>query len=528
VTPVANELTIPGRLERTCAEHRDGTALVSQAAERVSYGDLLERVRVGARALLDLGVDSGARVALWAPNSVEWVVASLATVAIGAQLVPLNTRWRLHEVLDLVVRARCAVWFVPDEFLGTPMAGPAAEAARGRWDGRVVAFGAPPAGGLAWAAVTRRADLPSSALVDARMAAVRPDDVSHVQFTSGTTGRPKGALLRHAAMVLTTAAWAQIVGLTTADRYPIVSPMAHIGGHKTGSLAALTAGAASYPVARFDAGELLELVRTEEATVLQGPPTMFSSLLDAVDAGAAPPRSLRVGITGSAVIPPALLRRMVTTLGVAHVHAGYGLTETTGVCTITRADDPLDLVAESSGRAIDGVELRIVDDGGNPVPPRTRGQIVVRGPGTMTGYLDDAEATHEVVSADGWLSTGDVGWVDEAGNLRIVDRIKDMIIVGGFNTSPAEIERALEEHETVAQAAVVGVPDERLGEVPCAFVVPAPGAEADEAALLAWAKERLAGYKVPRRVCVVDALPLTPVGKVDKQQLAATARQPVL
>jgi acyl-CoA synthetase (AMP-forming)/AMP-acid ligase II len=215
---------------------------------------------------------------------------------------------------------------------------------------------------------------------------------------------------------------------------------------------------------------------------------------------------------------------MVGTLGVRHVHAGYGLTETTGVCTITRADDPLDLVAESSGRPITGVEIRIVDPGGEGVPSESRGEILVRGPGTMAGYLDDEDATRAIVSRDGWLSTGDVGWVDDAGNLRIVDRLKDMIIVGGFNTSPAEIERALEDHTLVAQSAVVGIPDDRLGEVPCAFVVRVPGAELDEPSLLAWAKGRLAGYKVPRRVEFVGQLPLTAVGKVDKQSLSDTLR----
>jgi acyl-CoA synthetase (AMP-forming)/AMP-acid ligase II len=523
--PLAAELTIPGLLERRCAEHRDRTALVAESGERVTYGDLLERVRVAARALLHLGVEPGARVALWAPNSVEWVVTSLATAFAGAELVPLNTRWHVHEVLDLVVRSRCAVWFVPDEFLGAPMAASAVSAADGVWDGALVAFGAAaPTALQAWDGLLARGDLPGDGVLDGRMRAASPDAVSHVQFTSGTTGRPKGARLRHAAMVSTTAAWAAIVGLTSADRYPVVSPMSHIGGHKTGTLASLTAGAASFPVARFDARVLLELVHAESATVLQGPPTVFAALLDQVDAGFRAPETLRVAVTGSAVIPPALLRRMVGTLGVRNVHAGYGLTETTGVCTITRADDPLDLVAESSGRPIAGVEIRIVDPGGQAVPSGTRGEILVRGPGTMAGYLDDDDATREIVSADGWLSTGDVGWVDDIGNLRIVDRLKDMIIVGGFNTSPAEIERALEDHALVAQSAVVGMADDRLGEVPCAFVVTVAGADLDESALLAWAEGRLAGYKVPRRVEFVEELPLTAVGKVDKSQLSGKLR----
>ena len=510
--PVAHELTIPGLLERSCAAHPQAGALAVPGGARVTYADLLERVRVGARVLLDFEVGAGERVAVWAPNSIEWVVASLAVASIGAQLVPLNTRWQLSEVLPLVERAGCGVWLAEDAFLGKSLS----RSASGAWPGPVITL-------PSWDGLLERTDLPPDAELDARLAALSPDDVSHVQFTSGTTGRPKGVQLRHRAMVSTTASWVEIVGLRGTDRYPVVSPMAHIGGHKTGTLAALTAGATSLPVPRFDAKELLDLVAAEQVTVLQGPPTMFGSLIDAVDGGAPTPRTLQVAVTGSAVIPPALLRRMVSTLGIRQVHAGYGLTETTGVCTITRPGDPLDLVAESSGRAIEGVEVRIVGDDGLTAAARTRGEIVVRGPGTMVGYLDDPAATAETISADGWLATGDVGWLDEAGNLRIVDRIKDLIIVGGFNTSPAEIERVLEEHPLVAQAAVVGIPDRRLGEVPCAFVVPVSGATIDETALLAWAAERLAGYKQPRWVHVVDELPLTAVAKIDKQALAAEA-----
>ena len=201
------------------------------------------------------------------------------------------------------------------------------------------------------------------------------------------------------------------------------------------------------------------------------------------------------------------------------------------MCTITRAGDPLDLVAESSGRAITGVDVRIVDDALAPVATGERGQILVRGPGVMRGYLDDPEATREALvdtELDGrrggpWLATGDVGWLDGDGNLRIVDRIKDMIIVGGFNTSPAEIERVLEDHPAVAQVAVVGVPDARLGEVAAAFVVTAPGAPVDEASLLAWAEEQLANYKAPRHAWFVDELPLNAVAKVDKTTLTARA-----
>jgi acyl-CoA synthetase (AMP-forming)/AMP-acid ligase II len=510
---VASELTIPGVLERTRLATPAATALVGENGVPVTYDELHEQVRVAARALLGLGVEPSRCVALWAPNSVEWVVASLATACVGAALVPCNTRWRVGEVLELVRRADCALWLAP--------AGPARDAGRDAWDGPVVAPGA----------LAERTELASEGALDARLRALTADTVSHVQYTSGTTGRPKGALLAHGAMVSTTRSWVEIVGLTASDRYPVVSPMSHIGGHKTGTLACLVAGATSLPVARFDAAALLDLVDAERATVLQGPPAVFAALLDGVDARGRAPSSLRVAVTGSAVIPPPLLRRMYATLGLERVHAGYGLTEATGVCTITRAGDPLDLVAESSGRAVDGVELEIVDGQRARVATGERGEILVRGPGVMRGYLDDPEATAEALVDRGsggvWLATGDVGWVDAAGNLRIVDRLHDLLIVGGFNTSPAEIERVLGDHPAVAQVAVVGVPDDRLGEVPGAFVVLSPGATLDEAGLLAWAHERLANYKVPRHSWFVDALPLTAVDKVDKRSLADRARDAV-
>jgi acyl-CoA synthetase (AMP-forming)/AMP-acid ligase II len=499
--------TIPGLLTRAGREHGARVALVGERGERVTYADLSDRARGAAAALVELGVEPGDCVALLAPNSVEWVVASLGISSAGAAVVPLNPRWQPEEVVDVVRRARCRVWLVHDELVDSTTA-PTDEPA--------------PAARVATLSALARADA-ATAVVDARMRAVGADDPSHVQFTSGTTGRPKGAVLCHGAMVTTTQSWVDIVGVGPDDRYPIVSPMSHIGGHKTGVLAAMTAGATSLPVARFDPAHLLDLVEAERATVLQGPPTMFQALLDCVEQRSRAPRTLRVAVTGSAPIPPPLLRRMVTTLGLEHVHAGYGLTEATGVCTITRAGDPLELVAESSGRPVQGVDVRIVDEGGAPVPPGCRGEIHVRGPGVMRGYFDDDDATGRAVR-DGWLATGDIGWVDDTGNLRIVDRLTDLVIVGGYNVYPAEIERVLGEHPAVAQVAVVGVPDARLGEVPVAFVVARPGGGVDGDTLAASARERLAGYKAPRHVWLVDELPLNAVAKVDKARLAADAR----
>ena len=498
---IADELTIPGVAERAARDLPDDAALVGRGAV-VSYSSLWFLARVGAAALVDRGVEPGDRVGLLADNSPAWAVANLAILGTGAAVVPLSTRWRETEIADVLERARCRVVLRADDVD---------------------------------ALTQTRASVAAGPEVERRLGALSPDAVSHVQFTAGTTGRPKGALLTHRGMVATTREWVGIVGLRRGDGYPIVNPCSHIGGHKTGLLACMIAGATAHPIDRFDPDRLLELITTERLSFLQGPPAMFQALLDRIDEDQAQVRtsapdatsrnasgggvgSVRVGVTGSANIPPALIVRMRDTLGLDAVHAGYGLTEATGVCTMTRADDPLALVTETSGRAIPGVEVRIVapDD-----------EIEVRGVGVMRGYLDDPDATAAVMRPGGWLATGDVGALDADGNLSILDRLHDLVIVGGFNVYPAELERVLAEHPAVAQAAVVGVPDDARGEIPVAFVIAADTADPDTTdadALLGFVRERLASYKVPRHVWWVDDFPLTPVPKVDKVALAADAR----
>jgi acyl-CoA synthetase (AMP-forming)/AMP-acid ligase II len=300
-------------------------------------------------------------------------------------------------------------------------------------------------------------------------------------------------------MVETTARWADVVGLRVGDCYPVVSPFSHIGGHKTGLLACLVAGATTVPVASFDVGSFERTVAELDVTVVQGPPTLFHALIERAREGSDALGTLRVGVTGAAVIPPSLVRDMLHVLGLQLVVTAYGLTETTGVCTMTRPGDPIDVVAETSGRPIEGVDVRIINESGEAVPAGSRGEIAVRGIGLMRGYLDDPEAT-DASMRDGWLATGDVGWIGEDGNLRIVDRLKDMVVVGGFNVYPAEVERVLLEHDAVSQAAVIGLPDVRMGEVPGAFVVPVQGAAIDVDSLVVYLGERRA--RSPRRSCV--------------------------
>lgn len=514
--------TVPALLLAAARDFGPALALVD-GDNRFDFAGLADAsLRVSA-ALADSGVRPGDRVGIWAPNSSEWVVAALGAACAGAVLVPINTRAKGEEAADLLRRARCRLLFTTRGFLGAnyPEMLLASGVDLSIIERTVILRGDVGADELSWAALVEVAG------THRHLAPVDAEDISHVQFTSGTTGRPKGAMLRHRALCGTTRDWVTNVGLVVGDRYCIVSPLFHVSGHKTGVLACLTAGATMYPQATFDPVAVMETVQRERITVLPGPPTIYQTLL-------AHPRrvefdlaSLRLAVTGAASIPSVLVERMMSELGFREVITAYGITETTGVVTMCRPGDEVNLIAESSGRAVDGVEVRIVTPEGDEALVGATGEIFVRGYNVMAGYLDDDAATQAAVDADGWFHSGDVGWVDDRGNLRITDRLGDIFIVGGFNAYPAEIEAVMARHAEVAQVAVIGEPDERLGEVGCAFVVLRAGRDTDasltEATLLAWCRERLSNYKVPRRAIFVDALPQNASGKVLKHELRALA-----
>jgi acyl-CoA synthetase (AMP-forming)/AMP-acid ligase II len=310
-----------------------------------------------------------------------------------------------------------------------------------------------------------------------------------------------------------------VEGLSEGDRYRIINPFFHTFGLKAGILACLLTGATIVPHAVFDVEQVMQRVAEERISMLPGPPTIYQSILDHPRAGEFDLSSLRLAVTGAAPVPMELIRRMREELKFESVVRGFGLTEATGIATMCRHDDPAEWISETEGRAIPGTELRIFDDDNQPVATGEAGEVVIRGYNVMQGFLDDPEATAEAIDADGWLHTGDIGTLDPDGNLRITDRKKDMFIVGGFNAYPAEIENMISDHPAVSQVAIVGVPDTRLGEVGCAFVVLRPDQTLTADELIAWCRERMANYKVPRSVQVVDALPLNASGKVLKFEL---------
>src|SRR5579875_1272694 len=496
--------TIPAALDRIAGELPRHNALVT-SDRTLTFAELRDEVRRAAAALIALGVDPGDRVAIWSPNTWHWAVACLATHYAGATVVPLNTRYTPSEAADILARTAAPVLVAMGEFLGSDRVAGLDRGALpdlrhivrvpvdnddGTWD-EFVAAGV---------------DLEAA---DARAAAVRPDEVSAILFTSGTTGRSKGVLCAHRQSLAGSAAWAACGKITSDDRYLCINPFFHNFGYKAGILACLQTGATLFPQLTFDPERAMRAVAGHRITVLPGPPTIYQTLLDYPARGQYDLSSLRFAVTGAATVAVVLVERMQTELDIDIVLTAYGLTESGGFATMCRPDDDPVTVATTCGRPIADFELRIGD----------RDEVLLRGPNVMLGYLDEPEATAAAIDAEGWLHTGDVGKLDSAGNLQITDRLKDMYICGGFNVYPAEVEQVLVRLDGVVDAAVIGMPDERLGEVGRAFVVVRPDCGLDEQAVIAYTREHLANFKTPRSVRFVDELPRNAAGKVVKPLL---------
>ncbi|MER7008681.1 FadD3 family acyl-CoA ligase [Dactylosporangium sp. NPDC000555] len=494
--------TIPDLVRAGAVHYRTREAIVDGQV-RLTYAELGAQVARFAEAVAARGVAKGDRVALWAPNGWRWIVAALGIVSAGGVLVPLNTRFKGPEAAYILARSGARLLLVDDGFLGnryieslteaaaeTPMPDLAETVPFADWD--------------AFTTVGRPVD-----------AVVQPEDLSDLFFTSGTTGNPKGAMLTHRQSTELYAAWSELADLREGDRYLLVNPCFNTFGYKAGVIACLLRGATIVPQAVFDVPTSLELVQRERITVLPGPPTLYTSMLDHPGRAGYDLSSLRVAITGATTVPVVMIERLRSELALRTVLTAYGLTESCGTATMCRPDDDPVTVASTCGAALPGVEVRVDD---------ATGEILVRGYNVMRGYFADPHGTAEAIDTDGWLHTGDVGVLDERGYLRITDRLKDMFIVGGFNAYPAEIEQVIARHPAVAEVAVVGVPDERLGEVARAFVVARPGPPPDPDELASYCRTRLANYKQPRSFVLVPSLPRNASGKVLKTTLRAGAR----
>ena len=514
--------TTIGRQVLEAAERFGSTEALVDGDVRLSFAELADEVLAAAAAFIGHGLQPGDRVAIWAPNISEWVIAALGASSAGGVIVPLNTRFKGREAADIVRRSGASMLLCVNGFLGNLYIDMLRDSGVDLPGLRqvVVLRGDVPEGAVSWPDfLHHRGGAAAADEVAARIRAGAADDLSDIIFTSGTTGLPKGVMCSHGQTMRVFEEWSNMVGLTHGDRYLIVNPFFHTFGYKAGFLACLIQGATIVPEPVFDVGAVLRRVAGERISMLPGPPTLYLSILDFPQRGAYDLSSLRLAVTGAAAVPVEMIRRMREELTFKVILTAYGLTESTGVVSICRPDDAPEIISTTSGRAIPNTEVRIVDDVGNEVPRGDPGEIVCRGYHVMVGYYHDPQATEEAVDRDGWLHTGDIGIMDAAGYVAITDRKKDMFIVGGFNAYPAEIENILLAHPSISLASVVGVPDDRQGEVGHAFVVARPGHTIDAADIIAWSREQMANYKVPRVVHVVDALPMNASGKVLKFQL---------
>lgn len=514
MTPPAQ--TTPAALHDAAYTFGDTPAL-ADGPVRLDWAELLEAVQDAARALLARGIRTGDRVGIWAPNTHHWVVAALATHYCGAALVPLNTRYVADEVADVLRRVDAKALFIAGPFLRRDRLAELHESAPDLSIDTTVVIPVEPEAdsGTTWDSIFTWSQLPALAETVSREQAIEraesvtAEDISDLLFTSGTTGRSKGVLIAHRQSLSVARAWADCATLTSTDRYLVVNPFFHSFGYKAGILTCLVTAATIVPQAVFDVPETMRLVQSEQITVLPGPPTIYQSILDYPDRSGFELDSLRVAVTGAATVPVVLIERMRSELDFEVVLTAYGLSEASGFGTMCRPDDDAETIAGTCGRPIAEFELRLSGSG----------EVLLRGPNVMLGYLDDPESTAAAIDNDGWLHTGDIGIVDEGGYLQITDRLKDMYISGGFNVYPAEIEQALARMEGVAESAVIGVPDTRMGEVGKAYVVRKTGSTLTERDVLAHATSVLANFKAPRSVEFRDQLPYSAAGKVLKRRL---------
>jgi HIP---CoA ligase len=516
--------TIPALTESAADRFGDALA-ISDGATTMTFSGLFQAARSFAASLVSSGIDVGDRVAIWAFNSAEWIVACLGLLQARAVLVPINTRFKGPEAAEILSRSGAKVLVTVTDFLGTDYVTMLRSTGIGlpKLETTVVARGGVPDGTRSWKGFLDLATSRAASTVDKRRSAVRADDVSDILFTSGTTGVPKGVVMTHARTLYCATDWVTMTGLVSSDRYLMINPYFSQFGYKSGILACLAAGAAMLPEPVFDVDRALTRVQEERVTVLPGPPTLYQSILDHPRLARYDLSSLRVAVTGSSDIPVELIRRIHDELPFTTVISGYGMTEG-GTASGTEPGDDFEAIATTVGRVRPRYEIRIVDDKGADTPAGEIGEILFRGPGVMAHYLDDEQGTHAALSPEGWLRSQDLGRFDRDGRLHIVGRIKDMFIVGGFNVYPPEIENNLLRHPDVSRAAVIGIPDKRLGEVGMAFVILRPDATVTKAEdIISWCRDEMANYKVPRLVRIVGQLPLNAAGKVQKEVLRERA-----
>lgn len=519
------QITLPQVVVNAADQYGDAIA-IKQPHQQFTFTEL-NALRINAcRAFIAAGVEKGDRVAIWAPNIIEWVVAAIGLQSAGAILVPINTRLKGSEAAFALNLSEAKLILTVNSFLGVNYPQLLADQDLPSLE-KIILLPDPephdPAAQLSdnvisWSTFLSAAEAISPDVAEQRAASILPTDIMDIMFTSGTTGQPKAVMCSHGQNIQCFIR-DDFKGIPNIDNVLLLSPFFHSFGYKAGWLAGLINGFTVFPVLSFDLNKLLGQIDRDRITILSGTPTLFQSILAHPERKNYDLSSLRHSGIGGAPVPAALVAKMKTELGIEQVSTGYGLTETCGIVTDSRQRENLERVSNSSGCPIPGVEVKCISLDGIEVPIGEAGEICVRGHNVMQGYYKNPEATAEMIDVYGWLHTGDIGILDQQGYLKITGRIKDMIISGGFNVYPVEIENSLANIEGVMQAAVVGIVDERMGEVPKAYIVKAVDSDLQEQQVIDWCRKNMANYKVPRAVEFIYEMPLNASGKILKREL---------
>ena len=515
--PILEE-TIGANFERTVADHPDTDALIDVAQGlRYTYAELNAEIDLLARGLMARGIARGDRVGLWAPNCAQWTVAQYALAKIGAILVNVNPAYRTHELAYVLNQSGARMLIAAESFKTSDYVA-MVEQVRAETPALTdVVF----LGTADWEVLCTGVDGVAPSELAERQSGLSNTDPINIQYTSGTTGFPKGATLSHRNILNNGYFTTELIKLGPQDRLCIPVPFYHCFGMVMGNLGCTSHGTTMViPAPGFDPAATLAAIEQEQCTGVYGVPTMFIAMQSHPDFPSRDLSTLRTGIMAGAVCPVEVMKRCVNDMNMSEVAIAYGMTETSPVSCQTRIDDDLERRTASIGRAHPHVEIKIVDDAGEPVPRGVPGEFCTRGYSVMLGYWNDDEKTAQAIDSEGWMHTGDLAVMREDGYCNVVGRIKDMVIRGGENVYPREIEEFLYTHPDIEDAQVIGVPDDRYGEEICAWIRMRPGrAPLDAAAVRAFADGRLAHYKIPRYVLVVDEFPMTVTGKVRKVEM---------
>lgn len=522
---IRTEATIPMLVRNNARTNPEGIAIVD-GDRRYTFAQFDRAMVEAVQAMMAFGIKPGDRAAVWAPNSVDWLIIGLGIMGAGGVLLPTNNRLKSAELADVVERTGVSAVFTVDRFLDVEYARSLRETLADP-DVAIIDIGNSYDGGapgvLHWRDLLEKglAEVTPEA-AEERIASIETDAYSDIITTSGTTGAPKGVLMTHRKSLMNTEQYVKILGLDESDAMLLIPPLGLLFGFKFIFLLGTLTCSKVVIQSVFTADETMKLIDREGITYFPGPPTLIQDIIDSPARDGYDISSLRHILLAGTTIQPRLIDRIKSESIASRVSVGYGLSETMAVA-MTRADDDPDKIATTVGRIFPGVQVRILGDDDQEVGPGEGGEIVVRTPTVMIGYYNDPALTQAAFTPDGWFRTGDTGVLDDQGYLTIIGRKKDMYIAGGFNVYPAEVEKCLIESGLAGHAAVVSIPDARLGEVGVAFVVPPPGGTIDVDALMQWSKKRLANYKVPRTIIPIEALPINANGKVLREELRAQA-----